>query len=43
MRPLHPGDISREQLEKIRRFLKIARNKTAPRKVDLYELFCAVL
>jgi transposase len=43
MRPTYPSDISREQFELIRPLLESARKKTAPRKVDLYEVFCAVL
>ena len=43
MRHRYPSDISREQFEAIRPLLERARKKTAPRKVDLYEVFCAVL
>nr|WP_325170036.1 transposase [Xanthomonas hortorum] len=43
MRARYPSDISREQFEQIRALLEGARKKTAPRKVDLYEVFCAVL
>jgi transposase len=43
MRPIYPSDISSEQFELIRPLLESARKKTAPRKVDLYEVFCAVL
>jgi transposase len=43
MRAKYPSDISREQFEEIRPLLEGARRKTAPRKVDLYEVFCAVL
>ena len=43
MRPPYPSDISRDQFEQIRPLLEGARKKTAPRKVDLYEVFCAVL
>jgi transposase len=39
----YPSDIKREQFEVIRPQLESARKKTAPRKVDLYEVFCAVL
>jgi transposase len=39
----YPSDIRREQFEVIRPMLESARKKTAPRKVDLYEVFCAVL
>jgi transposase len=37
-----PVNISREQFEQIRPLLESARKKTAPRKADLYEVFCAV-
>ena len=43
MRHPYPSDISREQFAKIQSLLESARKKTAPRKVDLYEVFCAVL
>ena len=43
MRKVYPSDIKREQFEVIRPLLESARKKTAPRRVDLYEVFCAVL
>lgn len=43
MRKKYPSDITREQFETIVELLESARKKTAPRKVDLYEVFCAVL
>ncbi len=43
MRKSYPSDIKREQFEVIRPLLESACRKTAPRKVDLYEVFCAVL
>lgn len=43
MRKIYPSDISREQFETIKPLLESARRKTAPRRVDLYEVFCAVL
>lgn len=43
MRNLYPSDISREQFEKIRSILGSSRKKTKPRKLDLYDVFCAVL
>jgi transposase len=43
MRHRYPSDISREQFEPIRALLESARRKTAPRKVDLYDVFCAQL
>ncbi len=43
MRKSYPSDISREQFEIIKPLLESARKKTAPRQVDLYDVFCAVL
>jgi transposase len=43
MRHHYPSDISRQQFEPIRALLEGARKKTAPRKIDLYDAFCAVL
>ena len=43
MRKGYPSDIKRKQFEVIRPLLESARKKTAPRRVDLYEVFCAVL
>jgi transposase len=43
MRTPYPSDISREQFETIRPLLESARKRTAPRKIDLYDAFCAVL
>jgi hypothetical protein len=43
MRKSYPSDISREQFEKIEPLLISARKITAPRKLDLYDVFCAVL
>ncbi len=41
---MYPSDISREQFEAVRSILEGARqHKTAPRKVDLYDVFCAIL
>lgn len=39
----YPSDISREQFEIIREDLENARKHTRPRKVDLYDVFCAIL
>ena len=39
----YPSDISREQFEQIRPLLESARKKTKPRKLDLYEVFNALL
>ena len=43
MRKVYPSDISREQFAKIEGLLLSARKKTKPRKVDLYDVFCALL
>ncbi len=43
MRKEYPSDISREQFENIKEDLEQARKKTKPRKIDLYDAFCAVL
>lgn len=43
MRKQYPSDISREQFENIKDILEGARKKTKPRRLDLYEVFCAVL
>jgi transposase len=39
----YPNDISREEFELVRGLLESARKTTKPRKVDLYDIFCAVL
>lgn len=43
MRKRYPSDISRKQFAVIEPILLSARKKTSPRKLDLYEVFCAVL
>ena len=43
MRAKYPSDISREQFATIQPLLEGARKKTKPRKIDLYEVFCAIL
>lgn len=43
MRHRYPSDISRDQFEQIRPLLESALKKTAPRKMDPYEVFSAVL
>jgi len=42
MRKSYPSDISKEQFELILPDLEAARKKTKPRKIDLYDVFCAV-
>jgi transposase len=42
-RKSYSSDISREQLELIRPLLVGSRKKTAPKKWDLYDIFCAIL
>jgi transposase len=39
----YPSDITRKQFEAIRPVLEVARKTTKPRKVDLYDIFCAIL
>ena len=43
MRKRYPSDISREQFSKIISMLESARNKTRPRIIDLYDVFCGIL
>jgi len=43
MRKKYPSDISRKQFATIEPLLLSARKRTAPRKLDLYDVFCAVL
>ena len=43
MRAKYPSDISPEKFEHISPLLESARKATRPRRVDLYEVFCAVL
>ena len=43
MRQPYPSDISRGQFEQILPLLESARKKTSPRRIDLFEVFCAVL
>ena len=39
----YPSDISRTQFAFLLPLLESARRRTAPRKVDLYDVFCAIL
>ena len=39
----YPSDISREQFEMLRPELEKAKQKTKPRDIDLYSVFCAIL
>ena len=43
MKKRYPSDLSYKQFEKIEPLLSGARKRTRPRKLDLYEVFCAVL
>lgn len=43
MRRSYSSDVNRAQFEKIRPMLESYRKKTRPRRIDLYEVFCAVL
>ena len=38
----YPSDISREQFEKIRGMLERAKCRTAPRRKEWYDVFCAI-
>ncbi len=40
---IYSSDLTSEQFERIRPLLESARKRTKPRKVDLYEVFNAVL
>ena len=39
----YPSNVSREEFKLIELELEGARKKTKPRKVDLYNVFCAIL
>ena len=43
MRRSYPSDITREQFLRIEPLLLSARKITRPRKLDLYDVFCAIL
>ena len=43
MRQEYDSDISRDQFNLILRDLEFVKKKTRPRKVDLYDVFCAIL
>ena len=43
MRQQYDSDISREQFTQVLPDLESVKKKTRPRKVDLYEIFCAIL
>ena len=40
---IYPSDLTREQFDRIRPQLESARQRTKPRRVDLYDVFNAVL
>jgi len=42
-RNIYPSDITRKQFKKIQPFLESARKRTKPRKIDQYDIFCALL
>ncbi|MDR1471617.1 MAG: transposase [Synergistaceae bacterium] len=42
-RQAYDSDVSRKQFAAISRELESTKKKTRPRKVDLYEIFCAIL
>jgi transposase len=39
----YPSDITREEFDIIRGELERAKKTTKPRKIDLYDIFCAIL
>jgi len=43
VRQAYDSDVSREQFAVISQELESTKKKTRPRKVDLYEVFCAIL
>ncbi len=43
MRKAYISDISREVFQEIEPLLLSSRKRTHPRKVDVYEVFCALL
>jgi len=43
VRKSYPSDVTREQFAEIEPLLISARKITAPRKLELYDVFCAVL
>jgi transposase len=43
VRQAYDSDVSREQFAAISQELESTKKKTRPRKVDLYEVFCAIL
>jgi len=43
VRKSYPSDVTREQYAEIEPLLISARKITAPRKLELYDVFCAVL
>ena len=43
MREPYPSDVTREQFGLIVHDLETVKKTTRPRKIDLYEIFCAVL
>ena len=43
MRQAYDSDVTREQFAHISQDLENAKKRTSPRKVDLYEIFCAIL
>lgn len=42
-RQRYGSDVTRQEYEEIKPLLENARKKTRPRKVDLYDVFCAIL
>ncbi len=42
MRKRYPSDISRKQFEAVLLLLEASKKKTCPRRLDLYDIFCAM-
>jgi transposase len=42
-RKVYPSDVTREQFETVRPIMESAKKKTKPRKIDQYDVFCALL
>jgi transposase len=43
MRKKYASDVTRKEFHEIESILEVVRKKTRPRKLDLYEVFCALL
>lgn len=43
MRVSYPSDITKAQFEVVHHIFETAKKSTRPRKLELYDIFCAVL